>query len=456
MATVQYIKVDNPYLNLKLKYLAFKLVKTICFINCSIRYSFSINQFSENSHDRIHFRMITAAVETNERWNILALATLTNTLSVAVPSMCLAVLFKEISTELNLNLVQVGLIWGVGALPGMLTFLAGGPLSDHFGSKKVLITATLAAGIAGALRGLSFNFISLLASVMLFSLFSSLIPLNVTKTCGVWFPRRQLGLAMGVTSMGMAFGFLSSSIISETVLSPWLGGWRNVLFLYGFLSILLAVPWLLLPAMPVHMEAENSMTRKSVWFRLLHVGRIRNIWLIGLALLGINGGIQGVLGYLSLYLQGIGWPAASADGALASFHLASMIFVVPIALWSDRLNSRKRVLIYAALLFITGFGILSFVSGPLIWAAVIMAGLARDGFMAVILTMTNEVEGIEPAYAGTAIGLVLVFSNLGSLAAPPLGNSLAVLGAGLPFILWAGMAVIGSAGLVLVNEKSKF
>ena len=53
-----------------------------------------------------------------------------------------------------------------------------------------------------------------------------------------------------------------------------------------------------------------------------------------------------------------------------------------------------------------------------------------------------------------ATGMVMVFSGIGNLLAPPLGNSLAALGAGLPFIFWVGMAVVGSAGLVLANEKT--
>jgi MFS family permease len=404
---------------------------------------------------KFHLFMTTLSIETNERWKILALATLTNALGVAVPSMCLPVLFNEISSDLKLNLVQVGLIWGIGALPGVLAFLVGGPVSDFFGSKRVLLLATLLAGLAGAMRGLSSNFGSLLTTVMLSSLFTSLIPLNVTKICGVWFSRRQLGLAMGITSMGMAFGFLIGSMISATYLSPWLGGWRNVLYFYGVLTVALSVPWFFSPSMSAGTAPELLVsTSSSMSSKMLHVLRVPNIWLLGLALLGIGGAVQGVLGYLPLYLRGLGWPAVSADGALAAFHLLSMVFVVPIALWSDRLRSRKRVLLLLVVMYILGFGLLSIASGPLIWASVAIAGLVRDGFMAVLFTMVNESEGIGPAQAGTAIGLVLVFGSLGNLLAPSLGNSLAVLGAGLPFIFWVGLTLAGSVGLVLAKEKT--
>ncbi len=164
------------------------------------------------------------------RWYVLGLAALTNCITVAVPSMALPVLFAEISADLHLDLVQVGLVWGITALPGIFTSLVGGMVGDRFGPKRVLVVCCLLAGLSGALRGLSADFISLSAAMLLFGLFAPMITTNSVKTCGMWFSPRQLGLANGVLSMGMALGFLLGSLLSATVLSPVLGGWRNVIF----------------------------------------------------------------------------------------------------------------------------------------------------------------------------------------------------------------------------------
>ena len=42
------------------------------------------------------------------RWYVLGLAALTYTFAVAMPRMCMPVLFKEISIDLDLSLVQIG------------------------------------------------------------------------------------------------------------------------------------------------------------------------------------------------------------------------------------------------------------------------------------------------------------------------------------------------------------
>ena len=392
--------------------------------------------------------------ESPYRWYILILAALTNTLASAIPSMCLPVLFKEISNDLHLSLVEVGLIWGIAALPGIVTSLAGGAVGDRFGPKRILSAGCLLVGVVGALRGLANNFTGLAAAVFLVGFLTPFVGMNVIKTCGIWFSSRQLGLANGVLSMGMALGFVIGSMASATVMSPWLGGWRNVLFFYGALTAALSIPWFFTrPAPALAGQRAAAASSGSLRQTLAHVVRIKNVWLLGLAILGIGGCIQGALGYIPLYLRGLGWSGVSADGALASFHTISMLCVIPIALWSDKLGSRKKVLIGAALMVTLGIGMLSVVNGVMVWVAVCLAGMVRDGFMAVFLTSVTETEGVGPAYAGTAAGLVMVFSSLGSLLAPPLGNSLASLGAGLPFILWAGLTVLGIVALYATQTR---
>ena len=89
------------------------------------------------------------------RWFVLALAAVTFTFVVAMPQMSLPVLFDEISADLSLSLVQVGWIWGIGAVMGILMGLVGGPIGDRFGPRRTLAVACVLIGIAGAARGLS-------------------------------------------------------------------------------------------------------------------------------------------------------------------------------------------------------------------------------------------------------------------------------------------------------------
>jgi len=392
--------------------------------------------------------------ESPYRWYVLALAALTNTVTIAIPGMCMSVLFKEISTTLDLSLVQVGLVWGIGSLPGVVTVLLGGMIGDRFGPKWILIISCVLAGLAGALRGFSDDFYTLAAAVLIFGFLTPAISMNTLKTCGMWFSRRQLGMANGALSMGMALGFMIGSLISATFLSPWLGGWRNVLIFYGLIAMVFSIPWYFV-RVPAIATVTTGEPRKVFSFRraMVEVVHIRNVWLLGLTIFGVSGGIQGTLGYLPAYLRDQGWPQASADGALASFHMISLLCVIPIALFSDRVGSRRKVLLFATLSIATGISLLSVVSGGWVWMAVLMAGMFRDGFMALFMTMIFETEGVGFALAGTATGFAMVFSGLGNLLAPPIGNSLAGTDAGLSFVFWAIMTGLGLLGLGLAREK---
>lgn len=388
------------------------------------------------------------------RWYILTLCVLTNILVFAVQSLCMPVLFNEISLEIDLSLVQIGLLWGIVSLPGMVTGLIGGALGDKFGPKRVLIVGCILTGMAGAARGLSVDFFSLLTAMFVFGMVSTFIPMITLKTVGIWFPRKQLGLASGALSMGMAAGFLIGSLVSATILSPILGSWRNVLFLYGSIAMFIAFLWVFTRPSPVSAE-QLSASSNSIFQNMKRVAHIRNVWLFGLALFGVNGCVQGAIGYLPLYLHDLGWQQSSADGANALFYASSMTFTILIAWMSDRIASRPKMAFVSGALIVIGVGTLFFAQENWIWAAVFIAGMAGDGFMAVILASVMETKGVGSAFAGAALGMVMVFSRFGSLISPTLGNSLAFFDPSLPFLFWGIFGAIGLSGMFFLEENKK-
>lgn len=401
--------------------------------------------------DEVHLN--TPYTQSWYRWYILALITVTFIGGVAMPAMAMSVLAAEIAADLDLNVVQVGVIWGIAALPGIITGVLGGALGDRWGPHRLLLGSCLAVGVVGAARAWVSSYGVLVLLVTLLGALTPFITINGLKLGGQWFPPEQLGLANGIISMGMGGGFFLGALVSATLLSPWLGGWRAVFLFYGVAALLLSLPWIFVrPARAF--TAAPPMMRLSFQQSLAHVVRQRDLWLLGLGIWGIAGCVQGLLGYLPLYLRHSGWMEAHADAALSAFHLASLIAVLPIALLSDRLGSRKPVLLAACGALILGVSSLMLTRGPLIWVSVLLAGLTRDGFMAVFITRIVETENIGVLYAGTATGLVMAFSGLGSFVAPPLGNSLVRLTASAPFGFWGGLALLGALALLFTREKT--
>ena len=386
------------------------------------------------------------------KWLVLTISTFTFTFVVAIPQMSLPVLFDEISTELNLSLVQIGWIWGIGSVLGILVGLIGGPVGDRFGPRRTLAVACLLMGIAGAARGLSNSFTMLALTTLITGFAQWSIPMNVHKTCGVWFPREKLGMANGVVSVGMALGFLLGALLAATVFSPLFGGWRNVLFVYGAVAILFSIFWWFSQEKE---DSEDQRENQTITFleAVRHVIRLRNVWIFSIATAGIAGCVNGLLGYLPLYLRGMGWDPAIADSTLASFHAASMICAIPIALFSDRIGNRRGVLMAAALLIGTGTALTGFVSGAMITLAVLLAGISRDGFMALTMTAIIEEKGIGARFAGSATGLNMSVMGITIVFAPPIGNWLARFDTGVPFLFWAALVFSGFVGYFFYEKR---
>ena len=385
------------------------------------------------------------------KWLILAISTFTFTFVVAMPQMSLPVLFDEISKELGLSLVQVGWIWGAGAVLGILVGLIGGPIGDRFGPRRTLTVACLLIGIAGAARGLSNDFTMLAGTTLITGFAQWSIPMNVHKACGVWFSKKQLGMANGVVSVGMALGFLLGALLAATVFSPILGGWRNVLFAYGAVAILFGMFWWFSKEKSWGRSQQSNQKitfREAIW----HVMHFRNVWILCIATACVSGCVNGTIGFLPLYLRGIGWEPVAADSTLASFHAVSMLFAIPIALFSDRIRSRRGVLMAASLLIGTGTALLGFASGIWISLAVLLAGISRDGFMALTMTAIIEEKDIGVRFAGTAIGLNMSVMGIAGVFAPPVGNWLVKIGAGIPFVFWASLVFLGFTGYFFMQR----
>jgi cyanate permease len=391
----------------------------------------------------------------NYRWYVLTLAALTFTFAAAMPQICMTVLFKEISQDLGLNLVQVGVVWGVPALAALFVVLAGGLLADRYGARRTIGIACLVAGLAGAMRGVSGGFVSLTLTTFLFGLSLWVIIASMFKTTATWFPGRQLVFANGVVSAGMGFGFTVGAMISATILSPLLGGWRSVVFLYGGISVIIGLLWLFAVREPEQFGLAGSGGGVPLRQAVSRVFPIKAIWLIGLTLLGYIGCTQGVAGYLPTYLRDSGWAVASADGTLAAFNGASTLGVIPLALLSERLGLRKAVLFPILFITIVGVALLPVVGNAAVWVLMIMLGVSRDGFMAIALTMSTETKGVGVVYAGTAVGLAQTMLNLGSFVSPPLGNSLAGANPGFPFFLWAAFGLLALLAFYFVKETGR-
>ena len=390
----------------------------------------------------------------NYRWYILTLTMLTYTIIAGASRLCMPVLFKQISDDLGLSVVAIGTIWGMDPLAGVFIGLPGGLLADRFGVKRTLTIVCILAGVFGALRGFSVNFTTMAATMFLFGLAAAATPSIVPKVTAEWFSGQRLGLANALLNVAWSIGAMGATMFSATVFSPFLGGWRPVMFLYGIPSALLGLLWLFTGREPDRTASPEPLAGKIPFRQALsHVIRVKEVWLIGLATLTTWGASMGFMGYLPLYLRNIGWSPATADSAITVLNGVSSIGSIPMVLLSDKLGTRKGVLFLSIASLAIGLAVLPFVNTLGVWLMLITIGFLRSGAGSLVNIMIIESKGVGGTYGGTAIGLASTVSMVGAFLAPPLGNSLVSINQGFPFIFWACLAAAGIPLLLLIKTR---
>lgn len=390
------------------------------------------------------------------RWVILAMVTLSGFLMMGFPTTGLSAMFSEVAETLELSLVQIGVIWGLGSAMAIFTAPLGGAFIDAFGTRRTLVLLSLATGLAGASRGFAVNYESLLLSSLFFGMVQPILPMSFVKLNREWFASRQLGFAQGVMSAGFATGLMLGSRLSATVLSPLLGGWRPVLILLGLCAIALGLLWALAHP-PVERRRETGFDVGQILRSLRYASSFRELWVLALAVFGVLGLMRGLVGYVPTYLREIGWGVIEADSAITVFFFCSLIGVVPLSHLSDRLGNRRIVLAFGASMMTTGT-LLMFLVGGNFWGvmlAMALAGFTFDSFMALKGAAMTEIDGLEIAFVGSALGFGNVLQNAGSTLIPPLGNALSTVALNTPFLLWAASGVFATLMLLSYRKRKK-
>lgn len=391
------------------------------------------------------------------KWYILILATATRAFVSGAHRMCLPPLFPEILADLGISKTQMGTIWGLDPLAGIFVSLISGLLIDRFGIKRTLTVVCFLAGIIGASRGLSTDFISMAATMFAFGAMVAMIPTLATKAGSVWFVDQHLALATGILALGVMGGSMIGTMMSATVFSPLLGGWSNVLFLYSVPSVLLGILWWATGREPTRNESGGVETSHVPLREVLpQVIRLKGIWGIGFIFLCTNAAYNGLSGYLPTYLEDIGWATAAADGALTAVIGAMAVSTLPASILSEFLGSRKKVLIPSAFIVAASLGVIPLVDGATVWVLLVINGVARGCIFPLLTALTVEQKGVGPRYAGTAVGLTISLGMLGGFIGSPLGMGVTdAYGGSAAFFTWSAISFIALAGFFLIREKPK-
>jgi MFS family permease len=401
---------------------------------------------------------MTGKGQAPNKWLVVLMANLVLVGAVGMPFTAMPVLFSSVTRELQLTLAHVGMIWGALPLGVALFSILGGLLGDRFDLRKVIGIGCFAIALTNGLRGACGDPVTLIIFMFLCGASLGIVIPNLPKIVGLFFPPRQMGLAFGIVNSGFNVGAILATALGATFILPLVGSWRNVLFFYSAICIFIGITWLLVikRERPNQTTAGTGTTERKVPFdeALATIVRVKDLWLLVIANLGLVGSYIALMGYVPVYLENAGVLKSTGDTIASTIFMAGIIGGIILPALSDRIGARKIVLITCAAVMGISTYLLS-ISGTLFfWLLIPLIGIAAMGFITLSLTIPLEMKGIGPIYGASAVGLVVAGQNIGGFLFPIIGGNLAEINQLWPFVFWATMIFAAAIGLFLMRETS--
>jgi CP family cyanate transporter-like MFS transporter len=287
----------------------------------------------------------------------------------------------------------------------------------------------------------------------------SLVPLQLTKTIGLFFDVIAVGIGIGLAqptlaklawaidsenparpttlyANGLVMGGFIASLTTAPVILPLVGrGWSHVLAFWGSLALLTVFGWL---AVFTHLPAEiTSNTRTTQPFP-----RSPGFYAIAASFAAQGAIFYALATWLPEYFVRHGWTLAHASLPLAIVSLGSIAGGLSSPWFLRRGQGFKRPFIIVSLaLALATAGLAIAPSIAYLWAILIGATTA------IIFTLGMAAPAVlfPPAWVGRASGLLLAIGYAGAVAGPLGFGALAAFGFTIPMIFLVGLSLVITA-----------
>ena len=337
-----------------------------------------------------------------------------------------AVVGPVIMDEMHLNPEQLGVIGSMYFWAYAATALPSGLLSDTWGARKTIAFFVFLAGVGGVLFAHSGNVEMLAGSRFLIGLGVGVVYVAAMRIFSDWYSSDELATYSGLLLAAGNVGALMST--APLVFAMKQVGWRHSFDIIAALTFLAAaVGYMIIRNRPGDILshdgappeiAVNAGCRVSLGTSVKTVWGEKKLYLLGALLFSFYGTFMGVGSlWAGPYLRDVyGLSKIDSGGILMLFPIG-MAIACPLAGYlSDKVfGSRRKVLLYGAILHLTSYVPLVFFSDSLgvgsLKVLFFWYGLSGGTFV-VCFACVKEIY--EKHFAGTAVGSLNIFLFIGS------------------------------------------
>lgn len=377
------------------------------------------------------------------RWVILAvfgLLSITGTFA----QYQIAALAYQIIPMYDLSSLQFASLISVPMLGTFLLSLGAGALADRFGVKQVVTVGAIISVTAAFLRVFANNYLALLICMLFMAIVMSMQNANASKYLGMWFPKEQIGMAIGslyvCNMLGISIGLATSALFPSVQSAFWTA---------AFIMLGSALLWLIfaknkpagapdLPVMPVLKYIKVAAKSKVIWM----AGATAGLYMAGSVAFST---------FLPTALNAVKGADPVTAGAMASaLTLGNTIGSLLGPVLVDRIGLIKPVVMPLTIIgtLVLYFGWMTPV-GTIMSICLFIGGLLTGGSLPIALSFPMRLKEIGPAYAGSAGGIISMTQMAGAFFIPTFILA-PIAGTNYGFIFLASVLLIFSVALVYI------
>jgi CP family cyanate transporter-like MFS transporter len=304
-----------------------------------------------------------------------------------------------IRDDLHLSATEVGLLSSIPPAMFAIAALGGSLLVSHLGVRSAMVGGLALVAIGSALRGVSANFVALLATTIVMSSGVALMQPIMPTAVRQWLPTR-IGLGTALYTNGLLVGEILAVLLTFPVVLPLVdGNWRWSLLAWSIPIAVIAVVVHVFAPRPAPSQVARAKAPHK-WLPDWHAGLV---WRLGALFCCINATYFNVNAFIPIYLASKGRPDLIASTLLA-LNLGQLPASVLLLGAAGRLERRAWAYIACGALSLAGVGGIVFMIGPytMVWAALVGFAIAAALILGLTLPpLLCHPEDVARTSAGT-------------------------------------------------------
>ena len=359
-----------------------------------------------------------------------------------------------VMADFGIGETDAGWLTSVFTIMGMVTALPASYLMKKLGAKKVGVIALACAAVGSAAGTFCTDFALLMATRILEGVGVGMIAVVGPAIIAMWFPAEKRGLPMGVWGSWMMCSQTLLFLCGAGIATMW--GWQGVWWMVFALCVVALILYWWKVEEPGEGEINFSEGEEDEEFHFGDGFKSGSTWLLTLGGLIFTFCCFGFATYISLY-----WAQTFYSGDMnpSNWWVAVMyaleipiVILIGWALNHVTLGKRKFVavvgfLLYAVILFLC----FRLDNVAFILPFIIVYPFLEGSIPTVYWTLVPSTAK-KPQDAGTAIGILNIGLNIGTLLGPPItGFFIENYGWDVATIPLAVAAIIGAVVFALVK-----